>query len=78
MTKLAVGEKVDVRHKDQISYIFRVQVTAIPLPNEFIGRVDEIFADPRDGSGSGAICPDADIHKWIGKQMSFSTDAIVR
>ncbi len=77
MTKLAVGEKVDVRHKDQMRYILRVQVTAISLANEFIGRVDEIFADPRDGSGSGEICLGADILKLKGKEMNFSIAAII-
>ena len=45
MTTLAVGKKVKVRHDDGRKYTFDVEVTKIFPPSEFIGRVEEVFAN---------------------------------
>ena len=70
MTGLNVGDKVKVRYADGIlEYTLDVEVTKIYLPNEFLGRVERVFA--ADGPGKGSEITGGEILRFIGKEKTF-------
>jgi hypothetical protein len=71
MTTLRVGEKICVRYVDGFSYIVHVQVIAICAFDEFIGRVEAIFAD-----GGGEINA-GEILRLKGQEKIFKISNII-
>ena len=71
MTRLAVGEKVKVPYKDGHKYTLEVEVTAICPSNEFIGRIERVFA-AGDGEVTGG-----DILAVKGQEKKFRNENII-
>jgi hypothetical protein len=71
MTRLAVGEKVKVPYKDGHEYTLEVEVTAICPSDEFIGRIEIVFA-----AGDGEVTR-GDILDLKGQKMTFKNEDIV-
>ena len=71
MTSLAVGEKVKVPYKDGHKYTLEVEVTAICPSNEFIGRIERVFA-AGDGEVTGG-----DVLDLKGQKMTFKNGDIL-
>ncbi len=72
MTGLAAGEKVKVRHEDGRKYTLDVEVTAICSVDEFIGRVERVFA-----AGDGEITGGCILDELKGKEKTFKNDDII-
>ena len=66
-----IREIVKVRHIDLYTYILHVEVTAICEFNEFIGRIDNIFAE-----GAGEISG-GEILKLKGQQKTFKNSDVI-
>ena len=71
MPTLTVGCMVKVRHVDQFSYTLDVEVTAIGDRDEFIGRIQRIFA-----TDDGEICG-GDILRLKGQDKVFRKTDVV-
>jgi hypothetical protein len=77
MTGLNVGEKVNVRCEDGLKYVLVVEVTAICSDNEFIGRVERVFADRSQEPGGGEIMKGSHVLAVIGQEKTFKNEDIV-
>jgi hypothetical protein len=66
-----VGEKIRVRYEDGFKYTLEVKVTALCPSNEFIGRVERVFA-----VGDGEI-EGGDILALKGQEKAFKKEDIV-
>ena len=55
MAELQLGEKVKVRYTDQFDYTLDVVVIAICEFDEFIGRVERVFACPSKFDAGGEV-----------------------
>jgi hypothetical protein len=66
-----VGEKIRVRYEDGFKYILEVKVTALCPSNEFIGRVERVFA-----VGDAEI-EGGEILALKGQERAFKTEDIV-
>lgn len=76
MTALAVGGKVRVHHEDGFKYILHVEVTKICPPNEFMGRVESVFANSPERGHVGEI-DKGDILTLRGQEMTFQNADVV-
>lgn len=76
MTALAVGWKVRVHHQDGFKYIFHVEVTTICSPNEFMGRVENVFANSPEMGHVGEI-DRGDILTLRGQVITFQNADVV-
>ena len=66
-----VGEKIRVRYEDAFKYTLEVKVTALCPSNEFIGRVERVFA-----VGDAEI-EGGEILALKGQERAFKTEDIV-
>ncbi len=71
MIGLDVGKKIRVRYEDAFKYTLEVKVTALCPSNEFIGRVERVFA-----VGDGEI-EGGEILALKGQERVFKTEDIV-
>ena len=69
--QLTIGQKVKVRYIDQFSYTLHVEVTAICAFNEFIGRVESVFAT------NGTEITGGEILKLCGKELTLKNSDII-
>ena len=67
-----VGEKIRVRYEDGFKYTLEVKVTALCPSNEFIGRVERVFA-----VGDGEI-EGGDILALKGQEKAFKKGFIAQ
>ena len=44
MSKISVGNVVKIKYISQLVYILKVEIISIDSPEEFVGRVEEVFA----------------------------------
>jgi len=62
-----------VHHTDGFSYTLHVKVTAISAPDEFTGRIEEIF-----GGGNGEVLPGNKIVSELkGQERKFKNQDII-
>ena len=78
MTAPTVGEKIKVRHvNDQRQYTLDVEVTAILTPDEFVGRIERVFAADVERGEVGEITGGC-ILALKGQEKEFKNENIVR
>jgi hypothetical protein len=71
MAAPSVGQHLRVRYIDGYRYVLHVEVTEPGQSDEFVGRIDGVFAEG-DGEVSGGS-----VRKLLGQEMTFKASDIV-